>query len=195
VEEVQPVADLVRGGPAEVERRGRRPLRPEPAVQDHDAVGVRGPARELCVAQQVAAQLTHPDVQVAVCGPRIGSACRCGLDRIPLLGERRRLGLRPGDSVRRVAARVPIRQEELDTGVGCDRLPHTRDLADVGVGPSEVVVEDVDLTLDLSVGDVLSGHVPHDVDDDRIRVMPVLATRSPILKARAIVSISERAAT
>ena len=82
VAQVEPVADLVGRGAAEVERRRRRAGGAEAGVQDDDAVGLRRAAGELGVAEQAAAELADPQVEVAVGGPRVGAAGRGGLDGV-----------------------------------------------------------------------------------------------------------------
>ena len=101
VAQVEPVADLVGGGAAEVERRGRRAGGAERAVEDDDAVGRRRAAGELRVAEQLesaAPSAAHPDVEISIRRPR---RRRRPLPRIsPGRRRRNRLGgLRSGDAV------------------------------------------------------------------------------------------------
>jgi hypothetical protein len=57
-------------------------------------------------------------------------------------------------------------EPELDPAVGGERSPDRGGLRDVRVQPPEVPVEDVDLTDDLGVADVLRIRVVHHVHDD-----------------------------
>src|SRR6266511_5691803 len=67
--EVEPVADLVRCGAAEVERRYHRTSCPEGRVGDHDTVRLRRSSRELRIAQVPAGEVADPEVQIAGARP------------------------------------------------------------------------------------------------------------------------------
>ena len=142
--------------------------RSERAVEDDHAVGLGRAAGELRVAEQAAAEVADPDVQVAVGGPRRDAAGLLGLDRV-VGAEGVRRGRRARDAGRGLARRVLGGQGELDLRVEHEALPHRRNLARVGVLRAVVAVERVDLALDLRVGDVLLGRLVDDVHDHRKR--------------------------
>ena len=168
VAQAEEVADLVGRGAALVERRHRPAPRSERAVEDDHAVGLRRAPGELGVAEQAAAEVADPDVQVAIGRPGRDAAGLLGLDGV-VGTEGVGRGRRAGDAGRGLAGRVLGGQGELDLGVQHEALPHRWNLARVGVLRAVILVERDDLALDLRVGDVLLGRLVHDVHDDRQR--------------------------
>ena len=166
VAQVEPVADLVRGRAAEVERHRCRAHGAEAAVQNDHAIGGGRAAGELRVAEQAVAELADPQVQVLVARPGVGTA---GGGRLHLVVVTERVGrrLRARDAGRGGAVRVFVGHHELDARVGGQRLERLRDRGDVAVGLAEVAVQHRDLARNLRVGDVLRWQLEDHVHDHR----------------------------
>ena len=148
VAQVEVVADLVGRGAAEVERVGGHALGAERGVEDHHAVGLGRAAGELRVAEQAAAEVADPDVEVA------GRAATAATP--PPAFDLTPSSVPNGPVDRGRGARdVGRRQVELMFGSAARLDPRVRDLGRVGVGLPVVLVEHLDLALDLLVGDVL----------------------------------------
>src|SRR5439155_1963112 len=82
VMQVEPVSDLVRARPAEVERLGHRPRRAERRVENDDTVRRGRTTRELRVAEQPTAERAYPEIEVLPGRPRGGPAPRFRLDAV-----------------------------------------------------------------------------------------------------------------
>ena len=162
VAEVEPVAHLVGSGPAEVERGGRGADVPGVLIAADHAVGVGGASWELGVSEQAAAQVADPVVQVVRGRPGVRSALAREFHGV-IAAEAADRGRNPQNAVGGGATRVEGGEAELDFGVGC----LGPDVVLIGILAAEIRIQDVELGLDLGVGNVLGAVGVEDVEDDR----------------------------
>lgn len=164
--QVEPVADLVRRGAAQVERRRDAADRAESGTQDHHAIGLRRTAGELRIAEQAATQLANPDVQVTCSRPGIHAAAGGCLDRV-VVGKAGDRGLAPFDARGGRTVRRAVCQVELDARIRSQGQEWRRRAGDIRIGATKVAVQDIDLAADLRIGDVLGRRIPDHVHHDR----------------------------
>ena len=162
VTQVEPVAHLVGAGPAEVEGRRRRADVTGILVTADHAVRVGRSARELGVTEEAAAEVADPVVQVVGSRPGVRAALAGEFHGV-VGAEAAHRGRHAQDAIGRGAVRIKGGQAELDFRV----RSLGPDVVLVGVEAAEVFVEDVQLGLNLGVGDVLGAVGVEDVEDHR----------------------------
>ena len=165
------MADFVREdlvvGPDRSLRPSDRPVGGDDAVVDRggafDVAGVEGKGRAVATVGGV----DHPDVEVHRGVP---------LDQL-LQGEVAavvgQVALDALDARGRLSVGVEVGQLELHTDVAHESGEIGMDVAELGVGGGEVLIELHDRLVDLRVGDVLRPTVMHHVEDDGNEDVPV----------------------
>ena len=149
VAQVEPVADLVGRRPAEVVGTGSGTVETRELVAANDAVRGGVSAGELGVSEQSSSEVADPEVHVLIRRPGIGAPCVGELD-VVRCAEPVDRGGHAEDAVGRGAVRGAGGETKLDVRVGCLRP----DVVLVGVHPSEVVVQNLQLFEETSIGDV-----------------------------------------
>ncbi len=167
VEQVQPVAHLVRGRAAiRVARHGARfGEAAHDGVLQHDAIGGRRSAGELRVAEQHRFQVADPDVQVAGAWPRIAATKGRLEHAVVAVVEVGEGGLPPHDARGGLALRVALGQAEADLGISGHTGEGGRGVARIDVLPCEVGVQLLQLGQQPRIAHVLLGVAPQHVED------------------------------
>ena len=166
VAQVEPVADLVGGRAAQVEGRRSGADGAEVGVVDHHAVCGGSTAGKLGIAQNAAADITDPKIEVAAGRP--GILTTTGVELHIVIGaECRHRSGGAGDAICWVPTGVNRSQAELDLCVGSYRSEQARGVGCIRIEPAEVLVQYRDLALDLSIAHVFSGGIVHHMDDHR----------------------------
>ena len=163
VAQVQPVTHLVGGRASQIERTLSGTRVACGRVIAHDSVGGCRSAGELSVAEQAAAQVAHPKIQVFRSRPGVRTTLRGEFHGI--VGAKcAHCGWHTQDAVGLVALGILGRQAKFNLRVG--RLGPSGVL--VGIQPTEIFIQNVQLRLDLRVADVLRfvciEHVEHHRD-------------------------------
>ena len=160
VAEVEPVSHLVGSGATKVKRRGRRADVAGILVSADDPISVGRASGELCVPQQPATEVADPVVEVVTCRPSVRSALAGELHGV-VGAEAADRGGHAQDAIGRSTIRIEGCETEFDLGIG--RLGP--DIVLVGIGPPEILIQNVQLRLDLSVGNVLGTVGINNVED------------------------------
>lgn len=172
VVEEKPMADLVGGCTALVAGGDAAAADTKGGVVDHHAVVVRVIGefvREGRVAVELVAEVADPDVEVAGRIPVVAAACGTELDVVGACTCEVGGCRGAGDAIGGIALRIDAGEAELDVAVGGDTAEGVTRRHDVGIEATEIFIQDVDLRLDLRVGDVLVCRFVDDMHDDRDR--------------------------
>lgn len=159
------MADFMGCCTPEMKRRSGGPRGSERRMEDHHAVGCGRATGELRITEQPTSQLANPHVEIPVSRPSVRTASCLGLHRI-VATERSNGCLSAIDSCGGSTVRIDIGEEELDPRIRGQRQKRRRCVVHVWVGAAEITVENVDLAVDLPIGDILLGCVLYDVYDD-----------------------------
>ena len=144
------------------------PLVPNRRMAANDAIGRGWPSGKLSITliQARQADVTYPDIEIAVGRPCVGTARSSRLDGVVVV-EPASGGTRSRDTVCRVSAGIHRRQLERDPCVSRQRRERCRGSRYVRVAFAKVLVEDRNLAVDLRLTYVF-GRVPmHDMHHDR----------------------------
>ncbi len=150
----QPMPDLMGAGPTQIIRCTDVQGIPNILVIHDHPIGRRIPSRELSISQKATTQVADPKVKVIGSRPGIFSSLGIILHivtrtEIPMI---RGCSCNPRSGI---AVRIPFGQTELDLGIGSHRIELRSGVRRVGIHPTEILVEDIELRKDLSIVDVL----------------------------------------
>ena len=161
--QVEPVANLMGGGAAQMKGWGGCTDIPKISVIDDDAVGSGVTARKLGVAQQSSGKVTNPDIEIIAGGPCVVPARRSKLNRIAGTAKAINRSRRPGDAGGGITIGVYRSQAKFDLRIGGLRPG----VIGIGIHPPEILIEYVDLAQYLSVAYVFGAVVEYHVDGHR----------------------------